>query len=464
MNEYYCLDIEFPEVNFSSYFRKGKTEVSKTHHAHLYTRQDEIELRIFYDKSSYFDSKLLSWFKEIDGNKFGSFLKVEVTQNYKNEGLKRIDISGAKLCGASSSTSYYEGNKGYVILKIDKIKLYWNTNEENKNTAEFYLDDKGFRVVKAFYSVFGPKTSSENDWKLEISRMNDSHEFYELGKSLFRPEFSFSSSDNENGRVATIHKEPIIQFKYQDDITEEEAILYGDVVLMLASFYYHIKIDYKFRRINLSENTITIKNIEEKNYYDTNENLCEFGSYLNFNEFLQKHWQEGTLENYELLSKAISLFNQSYLVDSSSAFLIRYNIIEICDKQKRGNGNFTYMLNKKQIQAKQEEALDILLGMIKPDEHEEFKTRWGNIQSSLKNKPMKDQLVSFLKSQNLNLLTFPVKVEDLRKMRNNITHGSINKVVPAQLRKANILLCRISVILILNLMGIKDWKLDTEIK
>ena len=77
---------------------------------------------------------------------------------------------------------------------------------------------------------------------------------------------------------------------------------------------------------------------------------------------------------------------------------------------------------------------------------------------------MKNQLISFLESQNLDPTTFPVKIGDLKELRDNITHGSIDKVNAEQLRQANILLYRINGILILNLMGIKDWKLNTVIK
>ena len=100
---------------------------------------------------------------------------------------------------------------------------------------------------------------------------------------------------------------------------------------------------------------------------------------------------------------------------------------------------------------------------IDKTEHEEFKKRWHNIQALLQNKPMKNQLASFLVSQNLDPKTFPIKLDDLKKLRDNITHGSIDKVNAEQLRQANILLYRISGILILNLMGIKDWKLNIEI-
>jgi len=464
MSEFHCLDIEFPDVDFSPYYIKSKKEIDKIHHAHLFARTDEIELRIFYDDESYFGEKLSVWSDTVDYKKFGSFIKVKATENHTNERIQKIDISEAKLCGLSSGSNYYEGNKKYVIVKIDSVKFYWNPNEENKNTAEFYLDDKGFRVVNPFYGVFGQKTFFKNDGKFEINRMNDSKKFYKLGKSSFRPEFNVYSKGNKKDRTATIIKEPKIQFKYQNGITEEEAVFYGDVVLMLVSFYHHIKIDYTLRRIHLPENTITIKNIEEKNYYDTSGNLWGFEIHWNFNKFLQSTWQKETVKNFELLSKAITLFNQSHLVDNSSAFLIRYNIIEICKKHKQDNEKFTLILNKKQKKAKQDEALSKLLETIKKDEHEEFKKRWGNIQTLLQNKPMKNQLVSFLESQSLDPKTFPVSIKDLKELRDFITHGSIEKVDLETLRKSNILLYRISGILILNLIGIKDWKLNTVIK
>ena len=56
-----------------------------------------------------------------------------------------------------------------------------------------------------------------------------------------------------------------------------------------------------------------------------------------------------------------------------------------------------------------------------------------------------------------------ILIDELKKLRDNITHGSVDKVDSEQLRQANILLYRISGILILNLMGIKEWKLSTDI-
>lgn len=428
MNKFHCLNIEFPDIDFSPYYIKIDTEIKQVHHAHLYTKDDEIELKIFYEDSTYFGEKLSTWISNIDSKKFGSFIKVKLTENYTNDRLQKIDLSKAKICGVLNGSNYYEGKEKYVIVKINTVKFYWSPNEENKKTAEFYLDDRGFRVVSPFYGIFGPKTFFKNDGKFEISRMKDSTKFYKLEKSSFRPEFNVYSKDNKKDRTASITKEPKIQFKYKEEVTEKETIFYGNVVLMLASFYYHLKINYTVRRIYLPETTIIIKNIEEKNYFDTSGGLWGFQIYWNFNKFLQSSWQKETIKNFNLLSKAVDLFNQSHSVDNSSAFLIRYNIIEICDKQKPNKEKFSLTLNKTQRKIKQDEALVKLLETIKEEEHKVFKKRWKDVQVLLQNKPMKNQLVSFFESQNLDPKTFPISIRELKELRNNIIHGSIDKV------------------------------------
>jgi hypothetical protein len=464
MNDYYCLEIEFKDVDFSAYSIKGKTEVSKVHNAHLSTKDNEIELKILFDDQTYFGDKFMNWISQIQFKKFGSYLKVEVTKNYRNEHLQRVDLSGAKLIGCNISSNFYENGKKYIIIKIDSVKFYWDPNEEKVNTAEFYLDDKGFRVVEPFYGIFGSKTLFKNDGKFEINRMNDSTQFYKLEKSTFRPEFNIYSKDKKNDRTATIIKEPKIQFKYHKEISEDEAIFYGDVVLMMASFYHHIKIDFILRRIYLPESTISIKNIEQKNYFDTKGNLWGFGIYWNYNKFLQSSWQKETLKNFGLLSKAVKLFNQSLLVDDSSAFLIRYNIIEICGKKGAEDEFWNFKLKNDDLENFFNDIKVNISNLIDETEQEYFNNKWNSIQNIIKSKSLRKQLEDSLNKHDINVESLPIRTSKIVQLRNNITHGSLDKVNVEDLIKTNILLYRISGILILNLMGIKDWKLNTKIK
>jgi hypothetical protein len=396
------------------------------------------------------------WSQRIGWRKFGSFLKISNVSN--NENLRNIDLSESKICSILNSTSNYEGKAKYVIIKLDTVKFYWNPVKEETNTAEFYLNDNGFRVVEPFYSLlFG------YNGKFNIRRMNGMNVFYTLGKTRFRPEFNTSSRDDRNNRVATVVKEPKIQFKFIKPVTEAEAIFYGDVICHLASFYHHIKIDYSLRRIHLPEHTITIKKIEEKVLFNTRGTFRSFNNFWNFHKFLQSDWQKETLKNFKLISKAIELFNQALLVDSNSEFLIRYNIIEICNSIKQEANKFNFILKGNAKKKKFKDALDLLLETVDSNEQEQFKNKWTSLMGKLEYRPMTSPLVKFLESQNLNISEFPISVSELKELRDNITHGSIEKTDRELLRKANKLLYRINGILILNLIGIKEWELDTEL-
>ncbi len=456
MEDYYCLEIVFPEIELDKYYTRGE-KVDNVHHAHLYSTGNKIELRIFYDDKTCFGEKLSSWAHKLNWVSFGTYIRT--SGENQNDRMRKIDLSDSSLLGMTINSSYYEGSKKYVLVKIDSAKFYWNPSKEETNTAEFYLPDYAFRVVQPFYSIlFG---WGEN---FNIKRMQGMESFYSLGKSQFRPEFNVISSDKTSKRVATIKKEPKIQFEFREEVTEAEAILYGEIVRCIASFYYHIPVDYSLRRIHLPEHTITIKKVINENIFDKGISFWDFTKHTDFDKFLQTSWQEHAFKNQTLLSKVIDLFNQALLVDSNSEFLIRFNIIEICDTRKHEVEKFKLTLTGSSRKKKYKEALNLLLETIHSDDHTEFKNKWATLSGKLDSRPMKSPLVSFLESQNIKTDEFTISVGELKTLRDNITHGSINNVDSELLRKANTFLYRINGVLILNLLGISDQKLDTELE
>lgn len=462
MSDFHCLDIEFPSVDFSKYYRKGERHLPKVYHGHLVCGED-IELKIFCEADNYFDYRFALWTDTIDDGKFGSFIKVELSSSHTNEDILKIDFSEAKICGLSNG--YDEtNNKHYIAVKIDTVKFYYKPDGGEVYSGEFYLDNRGFRVVEPFYGIFQPQSFFKNDGKFEINRLQDLDEYYQFEKSTFRPEFNFYSKSNRKDRVATIIKEPKIQFKYKGDITEHDAIFYGDIVLMLASFYYHVKVGYTTRIIRLPEHTIRIINTEEKKGIDKTGGLRSFGINWTFDKFLRSSWQESTLKNFKLLSKVINLFNQSLIVDGASSFLIRYGIVEACGKVDSQDVLWSFTMNNEEVDVFFDDIKESIANKIQIDEREFFNNKWDSIQKIIKSKSLKKQLVDTLTKNNIDSTTLPIKTGRLVRLRNNITHGSIEGVKDDELRRVNILLYRICGIFILNLMGIKDWKLITDIR
>lgn len=455
MKKPFCLDIEFPNVDFSKYY--DKKDVESLHHAHLHSSNNKIELRIYFDIKTNFDYKLMMWAANISANKFGSYLRI--SNENKNFRMLKMDLSESTLINIKRDSEFRDGRGNYVAIEIDTYKIYWEPDPHQLNTGEFYLAKNGFQVVDEFYSLlFGFGVN------FDMKRMKGKTQKYKLLKSKFRPEFLTSSKDKKGNRVASVIKEPKIQFQYDGTIQESEATLYNDIVLLLASFYHHEKIDFRLCRIYMKDYTISIKKIERQTPINSYGGLGGFGLYWDFHKFLTAKWRNGTLKNLPLLKSSIELFNQALLVDRNSEFLIRYNIIEICNRIKPQFKKIKFLKTRHDQESKFEEAFKILYDIVSPTDKPGFKNKWQSISNNLKIKPMKSPLNTFLTSQKLNVNEFPISIDELKALRDNITHGSINKVDAELVRKSNIFLYRINGILILNLMGIKTWKFNYTIK
>jgi hypothetical protein len=339
-------------------------KVDICHHAHLFVNDNEIELRIFFNPKTYFGRKFDLWLSKINWRSFSSFISVEKAN--ENPRLLKIDFSDSLPLLIKNSTAQYEGHSQYISIYLDSAKFYWIPSVDDLNTGEFYFNDVGFNVVKDFYApLFG--------WYQEFnfSRMENMDQFYKIEKAEFRPEFNFGINDDRMYRQATIKKEPKLQFHYKEQVTEEEAVKYGEIIRVLASFYFHKKIDFILQRIHLAEYTITIKKLfKESNDPDSTANLWGLKNHWSFHKLLQSNWQTKTLNNFKKLSKVIELFNHSHVLDSSSKFLIRYNVIEVCSSgSKNSNEKFQQILNKNDCKKIYDQSLKLLLQTIPPSDH-----------------------------------------------------------------------------------------------
>ncbi|HCN84955.1 MAG TPA: hypothetical protein DIT07_15260 [Sphingobacteriaceae bacterium] len=428
------------------------------HHAHLYSRENEIELRILFESNTYFGRKLSLWASQINLKMFGSF--IQTSNENQNDRLEKIDFTNASLLGVTNSTSQYEGDFEYVIIKIDCIKFYWIPSKENINTAEFYLNEYGFKVVKNFYApLFGI------DGGFNISRMNGMDVFYTLENTEFRPEFNFCYSDNKSNSEAKITKEPKIQFRYKDNITETEAIKYADLIRTIASFYFHTPIDYTLSRIHLEKNTITIKKIQKKSALESSGNFLGFKNYWNFHKLMNSNWQKSALDNNDMLIIVVSRFLHAKNVYDTSKFLIYYSIIEYLKAMHDEiNSEFSFIGTKKTRNTKCNEAVNLLLEIVPKEEQEEFKIRLDSLKDGLKFRPMKRPLEELLLKNKINLNECSIDLKKLVEIRNSLVHGSPKIINYDELEKANKLLYRITGILILQLIGVNEWELDLNLE
>jgi hypothetical protein len=454
MSQFINLKIKFKDSRYE------KSNVDQVLFNLEFESQLEIEFGVMYLNVNFESMNglkviLFNWLTIIDNVNFGKHISVQLCDNNYMKNLIKIDFNDCILI--RQNLRFFSDD---VILKVQvtNIKFYWSNNKKLENTGSFYLEERGFRIVEPYFSIFREGQQSENEIIFYNERLKGMRQTYKLMESTFRPDFDYDIRDNFKEISFKTIKKPKIQFYYNQSLTEEKALLYADLVLLLASFYYHTQIKYIEKKIYLPMYTVTVIDKSQNRYLDFQGNLYKFGIKSGFNKFLELDWQEETLQNYKLLYKVIKLFNQSHHLEGSMQFLIRFNIIEIIDKTTNKTSKFDFEGKVT------EQALNLFLDNIKNEDHEDFKKVWnGNIEK-LKYRTLKSQYYSFIESQKLNPESFDPSLDEVKKLRDNITHGKMAKVDPELLRRANELLYLINGACILNLMGIKDWSFNTAIK
>lgn len=458
MEKKYKIDVSFPDVEFDVLDSESE-KCPDIFPGQLIVRENEIEIQLFYDSKIKFEWKFNFWLKKINWKQFGKYIKVSNISS--NDNIKSASFIKAKLLKVNNGSRLYQGNLSCTSLFVDWICSDWSSNELELNTAEFYLNDAGFNMVNCFYS---PLISFDGNF--EISRMAGKENYYKIGTTEFRPEFNFYKEEKINSKEAKIIKEPKLQFNFNKETLFEELIENVETVCLILLFYYQLKIDFLFARIHLENKTVTIKKILEPQL-DKIVGISSLWSvqyHKQIDEFLKLNWQNGAKSNLKKLKKVIPKFYQSTVVEGSSSFLLRYNIVEICKGGKRNNNEkFGKILDDKEHEEKYNEALEILLNTVSKDDAEDFKKKWENVKGKLEYRPMKSDIEEFLINQNINIEELTISVSELVQMRSDLTHGSITRVKPPQLEEANLLLYRLSVILILNMLGLNDiWKLEKK--
>lgn len=450
--EHYCFDIIFPEklIDFVS---PKENDKSHKFHAHLYTKESSIELRIFFG-FNFITPEFSSWLD--NGSLEKAFAECVVKNINKENCTQKIDLSKSKIIGYSFGGNQNENGLGeYFKITLSSVRIYIDSSINKLNSADFYMNEVGFDLVKDFHSLlFG------NNGEFKISRMKGREVFYKFGNFEFRPEFDFNYSDDRNETKAIIEKKPKIKFTFSKESSEKEILRCAEIVRLLGSFYMHNNIEYNFSRIHLQNSTLLIYKSKVKDYRQTDLGLQGFGLKWDFHDLLQSNWQLPALKNFKIISKVIPLFNQAMLVDHHSSLLIRYNILEISKGNKDSEKKeFDFLLTGNAKKKNNNEALSILLQSVKSEDHSEFKKRWNDVSGFLNSKPMMSPLNKFIQNHGIPIKEMPLNFKEIKEIRDYITHGSLDKVNKQQLEKANILLYGITGVLILKLFGVNEFDL-----
>lgn len=440
-----CLETVF-KTNFSD---------GKSYHTHLFLDTSKIELKI-YHKS---ERDLAYNFMVSCNIKQPEYLSelLDISVSCKEIDLKGINCNHSKIKSISSDETDDLGNTFFTVI-IDQITIYKEPIIKNgSDTAKIFLNDDGFDLVKNYYSIL---TSFRQDGQFDIKRMSGMAEYYKIRKSKFRPEYEFEYSDKRDMKSPKIEKIPIIKFILEEDLSESDIINFIQISCKITSFYLGNNIDYFKAFISLKKCRIIIyKTLDNKfklNISSINH-LLRIGG---IHSFLKLNWNKNYLNNQNLLDKAITNYTHSRLLDSNSKFLLLYNIIEICMTGSTHTGEeFKLTVSQSKKNTLYNQAFEILKETVNETDIEDFEKKWDTVKKQMIYKPMKSPLNCFLIANNIPVDELEISVGKMKKIRDKIVHGSVSSLSYEEVANANAQLFNLGAVLILNVLGIKNWEM-----
>lgn len=432
MRNYHCVDLNF----------KNKSISDETFHAHVFIKRKEIFIRIFADENSNLDTQFM-----ISLNSFGkfddNFLIIKSEFQFLTEGSK---IYQARSFEHNSSGSFFS----IFLTSICIIRP--NVHKEDINCGRAYLNHNGLNIVNNFYSFF---TNFRDKNKYEISRMNGMHDFYSFSNIEYRPELDFSSNEQRASKGFTVKKIPIIYFKFKE-LTYDNSKNHIDTICSFLSFCYGVRVIYN-KFIYRTSDYIYVYYNNEKLDLKYKSKFATIFSHLKDNyrieNILKTNWDKKYLEKKTKIDKAIDNCLHSSEVESSAKYLLLFNIIEIFstkiteDKFDLNNSKEQNLINAYEIlkqTLKNEE--DIIL----------FKKKWDGIINKIFIKPLEGNLENILISNNIKSQEFGFSFNELKKIRDKLTHGSVNSIKEEKLKEYIFAIRKICICLILSQLGFGD--------
>lgn len=425
MNDYNCIDIEFKDKNISE----------QKYHAHLFIKKKQIFIRIYANENSDLDTRFM-----MHPNSLGNF-----DENFK---IIKSDLEflteDSRIFRSQSFVTKASG-KFFTIFLSSICIIRPNVHKEDIDCGRAYLNENGLKIVNHFYSFF---TNFRDKNKYEISRMNGMHDFYSLNNIKYRPELDFHSNEQRSSKEFTVKKLPMINFTYKD-LTYNQVKNHIDIICNFLSLCYGIRVEYH-KLIFRTPNSIYVYLNNEKLSFTYKSTFSTVFFLLKKNcrieDILKTDWHLKYLSKKSKIDKSIDNYLHSREVESSAKYLLLFNIIEIFSLK---TAEEKFEVNKQKNQSLMD-AYNILESTLKNKEDSVlFKKKWDGLINKIFIKPLDGQLENVLKSSNIKSQDFGFSFNELKKIRDKLTHGSVNSIKEEKLKEYIIAIRKICVCLIL---------------
>lgn len=435
MRNYYLLKIKFKDESISK----------EIHSAQLYIDNDIVYMRIFFE---------ITVFPTLD---------IKYLENKKTLGLFENDFeiveSPIKILFDKSRIyrgSSYAEEDGQIFFTIYLSKICLITKiggREPKKKGVAYLNNNALQIANYFHTSF---SNHNNKDIFENARNRGMEDYYKIDKMSFRLELEYSSNEERKSEEFTVKKIPTIYFKHEG-LSYREVRNRISIICNFISFCYGIRI--------FAEKLIFSTDIEKYTFRDNEPNYKTYLSwtlpvfqYLNkncrFELILKSDWYSHYSLDNERITNAINSYLHSREVSKGSAFLLLFNVLELF-KENSARHRFKMVDNKEKKEIFKT-AFDEIKKVLKSEsEEDEFKKKWDVLTANLSYRPFMNVFEETLENNNIDSKRFGSPLKDLKKTRDDLTHGSV-KINDKELQEQVYCMRRIAAVLILNNLGFQN--------
>ncbi|MEP2688241.1 hypothetical protein [Maribacter dokdonensis] len=458
-----ALDLISPKYQKCAKFYKGELIIDeKNNH--------EIQLKIFFDEKENLDRKISLWYHKYDLNLIQYFKVIEIEEP-KN--LIEIDFLNYRCKEIQKSTSFYEFDLKYFIVKLTGIKTTFLNSEKLASTI--YLNQQSFDLIELNYYYNQNIFLDDEDytWKPR----NKIENYIKFGKISFKPEHRFFRTTKNHSEKILIQKEPRLSLEYSN-LDVKEIKKHIELLCTLYSFYSLENIDYSISRIHTKDKLhIEVRDVSSnitKDYHG----IFRWEFFQNPLNLLINVNAVHLLENSKFYRNIVNRFIYSLKTNGESKFMILYSILEqirnnyILDKkiekEKAGNipnlkkvtEEYKFNLSKTQTDKFIKDILENIIDIISEEDKELFKKEIKYKLTPIKVVSMINQFQSLFDYIEINPVDFKLDFLELKRLRDSIFHGRPVNDNLKVLNSANLNKCLPKFVgtVILKYSGINDLK------
>lgn len=391
----------------------------------------EISIKIYFDYKEYLGEKIMRWNHSNDYNILDRFEVIEIN-NTKN--LISIDFSGFRSKGMTNSSSFFEFDQKFFIIRITGItKIYRNSD---KCSSEFYLNQAAFKLIELNYHY----STSWFDEPFKLEPQNNIKDFIKFGKIAFKPEHNFYNSNKYDLDEIKIKKEPKLIISYSN-LSEAEIKEHVVALCSLYSFYSGHNISYFLSRIYTEDKLfIEIKDVDN-NEIEDEHGIFRWDFSQNPLNLIINVKSSHLIKNLKFVQRIVRRYNYALKTEGETKFMILYNILEQLRNEYIRNKNtqtetsinqlnpnkvieeYTFNRSKTETDKFIKEKLSEIIDIVDDKHKDLFKNEIRFKVAPIKLLSMTNQFESFFTHIEAEPAKFNLNFIELKTLRDSIFHG-----------------------------------------